>query len=390
MLVRAKDIHPEDMQSPAIQSSEPNVEAKGGGSSGGLNRNRNKHLYIKPQPVLSSGNDDYFRGGASEDLSTLFDFDSPLTVTATARPSLSKELSFGLSDGWDPLALQPLSPPDSDVYPASNWRPFDQHQHAPLNILTHIDPSRARSQYGQTTPPDDEQSTSLDSELLIHERQGNPFYLEDPSNAAEKKNKQSHGAHEPSSRPTKRVRKNGSRSSKKASLDPNDPEDFRRSKFLERNRVAASKCRQKKKEWTNNMENRARQLQRDNVSLRQMVDSCKEEIMFLKSEMLKHSSCRSTEIQDYLQRGNQSFQGSFDGNIKLESSPVCTAPNSPTSSPLHVDRSNPTKNSSNITRAFSEEPLRRSSVSEETLERLLTSQFVHDRSEKGIAQRLNQ
>ncbi|KAG6995575.1 50S ribosomal protein L15 [Physcia stellaris] len=355
------------MQSPAIQSSEPNVEAKGGGSSGGLNRNRNKHLYIKPQPVLSSGNDDYFRGGASEDLSTLFDFDSPLTVTATARPSLSKELSFGLSDGWDPLALQPLSPPDSDVYPASNWRPFDQHQHAPLNILTHIDPSRARSQYGQTTPPDDEQSTSLDSELLIHERQGNPFYLEDPSNAAEKKNKQSHGAHEPSSRPTKRA-----------------------IEILERNRVAASKCRQKKKEWTNNMENRARQLQRDNASLRQMVDSCKEEIIFLKGEMLRHSSCRSTEIQDYLQRGNQSFQGSFDGNIKQEPSPMCTAPNSPTSSPLHVDRSNPTKYSSNITRAFSEEPLRRSSVSEETLERLLTSQFVHDTSEKGIAQRLNQ
>lgn len=378
------------MQSPAIQSSETNIEAKGGGSSGSLNQKRSKHLYIKPQPVLSSGNDSFFHGGPSDDLSTLFDFDSPLNVNATAKPSLSKELSFGLSDGWDPLALQPLSPPDSDVYPTSNWRPFDPHQHAPLNILTQIDPSRARSQYGQTTPPDDEQFTSLDSELLIHERQGNPFYLEDPSNAAEKTDKQSHGGHESSSPPTKRVRKNGGRSSKKASLDPNDPEDFRRSKFLERNRVAASKCRQKKKEWTNNLENRARQLQRDNASLRQMVDSCKEEILFLKGEMLKHSSCRSLEVQDYLQRGNQLFQGSCDGNIKQEPSPMCTAPNSRTSSPLHVDQSSPTKYSSNSTRAFSEEPSRRSSVSDETLERLLTSQFVHDTSEKAIAQRLNQ
>lgn len=378
------------MQLPADQSSENDIEAKGGGSNRSFDQKRNRHQYIKPQPPLLSGNDYFSHGGASDDLASLFDFDPPLNSDATAKPMLSKEPSFGFQDGWDPLAIQPISPPNSALYPSNNWQPFDHHQQAPHNILTHIDPSRARTQYGQTTPPDDEQITSIDSELLMHEQQGSPFYLEDPSNAAEKKNKQSHGGHESSSPPTKRVRKNGGRSSKKASVDPNDPEDFRRSKFLERNRVAASKCRQKKKEWTNNLENRARQLQRDNASLRQMVDSCREEMLFLKGEMLKHSSCRSMEVQEYLQRGNQTLQGPCDGKIKREPSPVCTAPNSRTSSPSHVDSSGPMKHSSNGTIAFSEVPSRRSSVSDGTLERLLTSQFDHDTSEEGIAQRLSQ
>ena len=378
------------MQLPAIQSSETNIGAKGDGSHGSLDQKRNRHVHIKSQPQLPSGNDYFSHGVASEDLSSLFDFDSPLNSDATAKLTLSKEPSFGIQDGWDPLTIQPISPPNSALYPNSNWRLFDHHQQAPHNILTHIDPSRARSQYGQTTPPDDEQFTSLDSELLMHEQQGNPFYLEDPSNAAEKKNVQSHGGHDSKSPPIKRVRKSSGRSSKKASLDPNDPEDFRRSKFLERNRVAASKCRQKKKEWTNNLENRARQLQRDNSSLRQMVDSCKEEILFLKGEMLKHNSCGSMEVQEYLQRGNQSFQGSCDRNIKQEPSPVRTAPNSRTSSPFHVDQCSPKKYSSNSTRAFSEESSRRRSVSDETLEKLLTSQFVHDTSEEGIAQRLRE
>lgn len=79
-------------------------------------------------------------------------------------------------------------------------------------------------------------------------------------------------------------------------------EDPKRSKFLERNRVAASKCRQKKKEWTSNLEVRARDLQSAKNQLTVVVTSLKEEIIFLKGEMLKHSSCGCTAIKDYLNR----------------------------------------------------------------------------------------
>jgi hypothetical protein len=61
-------------------------------------------------------------------------------------------------------------------------------------------------------------------------------------------------------------------------------------KFLERNRVAASKYRQKKKEWTNNLERRARELQAHKTRLTLLVGSLKEEMLFLQREVSKHDS----------------------------------------------------------------------------------------------------
>ncbi|KAI9882520.1 MAG: 54S ribosomal protein, mitochondrial [Watsoniomyces obsoletus] len=79
-------------------------------------------------------------------------------------------------------------------------------------------------------------------------------------------------------------------------------EDSKRSKFLERNRVAASKCRQKKKEWTSQLEIRARalQLQKDQLSL--VVASLKNEVLALKGELLQHDSCGCERIRQYLHR----------------------------------------------------------------------------------------
>lgn len=374
---------PLSMHSSADQPSELDGDRKSRGCPGTIDQKRSRHQYIKPQPQPSSANNYFRRNGASEDLSSLFDFDAPLDAPFTTdlgkKTTLTSEPSFGLSDGWDPLAQQPLSPPDSAIYPDGNWQPFNSHAQPPHNILSYIDPSRARTQYGQTTPPDDERFDGLDSELLMQEQQEDPFYLENPSNAV--KHKRPSSGTESSARFSKRIRKSGGRGSKNADLDPNNPEDARRSKFLERNRVAASKCRQKKKEWTNDLETRARVLQKDNTSLRHMVDSCKEEILFLKGEMLKHNACSNLEIQDYLQRSVSAYHGSSDGNIKQEPSPLHTAPTSPASSP-------PDHAHGSGSRTFLKQSSTRRSVSDHTLERLLTSQFIHDTSEEGIAQRL--
>ena len=79
-------------------------------------------------------------------------------------------------------------------------------------------------------------------------------------------------------------------------------EDQKRNKFLERNRVAASKCRQKKKEWTSNLESRARTLQNERNQLSLMASSLKEEVLWLKGELLKHSTCDCERIRHYLNR----------------------------------------------------------------------------------------
>ena len=358
----------------------PGLEGKGNSSLGAFDKPKSRHQHIQPQPPSSSDNGYFTRTADSEDLSSLFDFDSTLKSDLPKKPAFSKELSFGLNDGWDPLAMLPLSPPDSAAYSDGNWKPFDHYQQTPQNILTQIDPSRARAQYGQTTPPDDEQFNSLETELLLQDQQGHDIMEISPS-ADELHHKRPSDTVEMTV-PPKRVRKSGGRASKKDSLDPSNPEDFRRSKFLERNRVAASKCRQKKKEWTNNLENRARQLQKDNRSLRNIVDSCKEEILFLKGEMLKHNTCSCTEIQEYLKQGAKPF------TVKQEPSPVSSAQTTRVGSPSDHAHPQILGYGRQRSRAFSEELSRAQSPSDQALELLLTSQFTQDTSEEGIAQQL--
>ena len=379
---------PSDMQVSLVQSPGPTGEGKPSGCPQPLDQKRSRHQYIKPHPQVQSANDSLHHGADFEDWPSFFGFDSLLKPDAPKNLEISREPGFGYNrDGWDSLNLRHLSPLGSAVCPDSTWQTFDYPQQAPHNILTHIDPSRSRSQYGQYTPPDDEQPNSLDSELLMHEQRENSSLPKDPSNAKESKRKQPSGTKEPITPSSKRVRKNGGRGLKRSSLDPSNPEDLRRSKFLERNRVAASKCRQKKKEWTNNIESQARQLQKDSASLHLMADSLKEEILFLKGEMLKHSACGHSDIQEYLQRGVQVFHALPNGNIKQETSPLGTASPSPTSS--SQSRADPSPLDLSVhNHTYSDEPSRRPSVNDETLERLLTSHFIQDTRDDGIAHRL--
>ncbi|ORY05983.1 hypothetical protein K493DRAFT_344746 [Basidiobolus meristosporus CBS 931.73] len=58
--------------------------------------------------------------------------------------------------------------------------------------------------------------------------------------------------------------------------------DEKRRRFLERNRVAASKCRQKKKIWVKELEQRSQMVANRNRELRQLVGQLKEELLQLK------------------------------------------------------------------------------------------------------------
>ena len=70
--------------------------------------------------------------------------------------------------------------------------------------------------------------------------------------------------------------------------------------LLDRNCVAANKSRQKKKEWTQKLGCLARAGQERQDLLIVAISSLREEAMVLKQEMLKHSYCDCTWIQDYL------------------------------------------------------------------------------------------
>ncbi|XP_062314543.1 cyclic AMP-dependent transcription factor ATF-7a isoform X2 [Osmerus eperlanus] len=76
-----------------------------------------------------------------------------------------------------------------------------------------------------------------------------------------------------------------------------DDPDERRQRFLERNRAAASRCRQKRKVWVNSLEKKAEELNSMNVSLSNEVSLLRNEVAHLKQLLLAHKDCPVTTLQ---------------------------------------------------------------------------------------------
>lgn len=94
--------------------------------------------------------------------------------------------------------------------------------------------------------------------------------------------------------PTQRKRRK-----RESTKNLNDEE--KRQKFLERNRQAASKCRQKKKQWIEELEQKAEEATKRNEQLRASVSTLKDELIELKSLLLAHRNCECESIQQYIQ-----------------------------------------------------------------------------------------
>ncbi|KAK6189215.1 phosphatidylinositol-4- kinase [Pestalotiopsis sp. IQ-011] len=68
----------------------------------------------------------------------------------------------------------------------------------------------------------------------------------------------------------------------------------------EKNRIAASKCRKKKKVEEGHMEERRRSLQAENAMLQESAAALRDEVLFLKNEVLRHGTCDFAPIQNYI------------------------------------------------------------------------------------------
>ncbi|KAI9270830.1 hypothetical protein BY458DRAFT_509874 [Sporodiniella umbellata] len=71
-----------------------------------------------------------------------------------------------------------------------------------------------------------------------------------------------------------------------------EPEDDQRRQFLERNRVAALKCRQRKKQWLADLQDRVEYLASDNENLQSQTSLLREEVISLKTLLLAHKDCK--------------------------------------------------------------------------------------------------
>lgn len=325
------------------------------------------------------------RGAALSSLNTdeasFFDFEPVTNPGSPFRDQFSTPDPQGMPWAGE-MNFHPLSPPDSASFSPKDWA-FGFENQAPSNILTNIDPATTRAQYGQVTPPDDENDNEslLDFQLKEQQAQMQPVQLDSPT---KKRKRNSSNINEQASQPTKRSRKYASRGSN-ATEGSNKPEDVKRSKFLERNRVAASKCRQKKKEWTQNLETRARELQKNNNMIRMNVESLRQEVLFLKGEMLKHSSCDCTQIQKFVKSGGTAnFLDAHDEGItfKREHSPIESMPGTPGS--RHLGSLRDFESVSPAPEASSTSIV----DDENALEALLSSSIKHDTSDEGIASKV--
>ncbi|XP_074551248.1 cyclic AMP-dependent transcription factor ATF-2 isoform X2 [Halichoeres trimaculatus] len=125
-----------------------------------------------------------------------------------------------------------------------------------------------------------------------------------------------------------------------------DPDEKRR-KFLERNRAAASRCRQKRKVWVQSLEKKADDLNSVNGQLQNEVTLLRNEVAQLKQLLLAHKDCPVTTMQK---------KSGYHISDKDESCEEMSVPGSPQNEAIQhssVSTSNGVSSSSSTTSAVS-------------------------------------
>ncbi|KAL1929880.1 hypothetical protein VTP01DRAFT_1034 [Rhizomucor pusillus] len=84
-------------------------------------------------------------------------------------------------------------------------------------------------------------------------------------------------------------------------------DDEKRKNFLERNRQAALKCRQRKKQWLNDLQAKADFLTADNEQLQMHICALRDEVMHLRSLLYAHKDCPVSLAQKQQQQHQRSM-----------------------------------------------------------------------------------
>ncbi|KAI1177709.1 Aft1 HRA domain-containing protein [Nemania sp. FL0916] len=88
-------------------------------------------------------------------------------------------------------------------------------------------------------------------------------------------------------------------------------DEEKRKNFLERNRVAALKCRQRKKQWLANLQNKVEVFSSENDALTAQISALREEVVNLKTLLLAHKDCPVTQQQGlhgaYMQQAMEAY-----------------------------------------------------------------------------------
>ena len=204
---------------------------------------------------------------------------------------------------------QEITPPQTASEPPADWQFGEslsgtQIAQTLINSLSVEGPSaHSKIQYGQATPPDEQslREPGLDevNSALSHRR---PATIKREATSSNK-----------STKSVKRAKKVTRGSQMPESSPENSEEVEKRSKFLERNRVAASKCRQKKKEHNAQLEQKAKNLERDNAMLKMHMEALQSEKIELMTRMAMHTpeNCDCHDIHQNIAHFKAKYNTTF-------------------------------------------------------------------------------
>ncbi|CAD0097502.1 unnamed protein product [Aureobasidium mustum] len=185
--------------------------------------------------------------------------------------------------------------------------------------------STTTERYGQVTPPDDANMHEMTKSFGKRADSGaSGMEVYDTSSMSPRS---SMSNKRPSVRSSQKSRKESRASEDGLAGDKKD-------KYREKNRVAAAKCRAKKKEHTDQLEDTYRTQSAMNSALKQTEKSLRDELSYWRTQALQHTFCNCHPIQEYNMRKAQSM--AFGGNYGTTSSPVVADARSASFSHNHV------------------------------------------------------
>jgi hypothetical protein len=219
-----------------------------------------------------------------QDNSDDFGFDPP--AADASMPSIESHYSPKTFDSVE--ALNGWPGVRSDLRRASLQRSLDE----PAMFKKAPYAASALSRHGQFTPPRSNSATSSTSVRASAEQEPLPSRRK-RTVKIEVKSEDSPTAEAP----TTRKRKIG-RKSTAAAQPATNPEDDKRKMSLEKNRLAAAKCRVNKKERTDQLQRDSHDKAVENSFLKQTIMQMKEEVQQLQTVLMSHSSsdqCKDPE-----------------------------------------------------------------------------------------------
>ncbi|KAI1438211.1 hypothetical protein GGR50DRAFT_481384 [Xylaria sp. CBS 124048] len=104
----------------------------------------------------------------------------------------------------------------------------------------------------------------------------------------------------------------GGRMGKQKARQQQDPGEYegrdgKRKHFLQRNRVAAMKCRKKKKEWVNDLEETKTGLESHNAHLHMELDGLVDEASRIRAQLMVHANCNDSNIDKWIENEAKRF-----------------------------------------------------------------------------------